>query len=58
MTFINIIAKNNCKLNLSVEGNYNVALTGVTGPYNIKILEKGKDFLHILTKRYIFMDGN
>ena len=50
MTSINVIAKNNCVLSVNVEGNYNVALTGVTGPYNIKLLKKDEDYLHICTK--------
>ena len=46
---INIIARNNCKLNVNVSGNYTLALTGVTGPYNIVLLKKGRDFLRIKT---------
>ena len=49
MTSINIIARNNCKLNVNVVGNYNVALTGVTGPYNIVLLKPGRDYLKIKT---------
>ena len=49
MTSINIIARNNCKLNVNVSGNYTLALTGVTGPYNIVLLKKGRDFLRIKT---------
>ena len=50
MTSINIIARNNCKLNVNISGNYNVALTGVTGPYNIVLLKAKKDYLEIRTK--------
>ena len=49
MTSINIIARNNCKLNVNVVGNYNVALTGVTGPYNIVLLKPTRDYLRIKT---------
>ena len=49
MTSINIITRNNCKLNVNLSGNYTVALTGVTGPYNIVLLEKDKDYLMIET---------
>ena len=49
MTSINIIARNNCKLNVNVSGNYTLALTGVTGPYNIVLLKEGRDKLRIRT---------
>ena len=49
MTSINIIARNNCKLNVNVSGNYTLTLTGVTGPYNIVLLKKGVDYIRIQT---------
>ena len=49
MTSINIIARNNCKLNVNITGNYQLALTGVTGPYNIVLLKANVDFLEIKT---------
>ena len=49
MTSISIIARNNCLLNVNVIGNYNVALTGVTGPYNLILLKPGRDFIRIKT---------
>ena len=49
MTSINIIARNNCKLNVNISGNYQLALTGVTGPYNIVLLKANVDFLEIKT---------
>ena len=52
MTSISIIARNNCKLNVDVSGNYNVALTGITGPFNIVLLKKDVDYLKIQTMWY------